>query len=109
MISLKIWSRLGLVENFHLLFQPVGFCVIINSMRLSISDNKKSRGRPVTTGTSPLIGVRLPSDVLAALDKAIADDAAEHPPAFTRPGLIRVIVEHWLIEQEYLPEKDGQS
>lgn len=34
-----------------------------------ISVEQKKRGRPVTTGTSPLINVRLPDNILAALER----------------------------------------
>ena len=51
----------------------------------SISDNKKSRGRPVTTGTGIMIGVRLQPEQLAALDAWIE----AHPETPTRPEAIR--------------------
>jgi hypothetical protein len=35
---------------------------------MSISDNKKSRGRPRTTGTGTLVGVRLHPPILGAID-----------------------------------------
>jgi hypothetical protein len=77
-------------------------------MSTSTGDNTKTRkARPKTTGE--LIGVRLQPEILAALDEAIADDAAENPPAFTRPGLIRTIVEDWLISQSYLPDRPSNK
>lgn len=65
-------------------------------MRESISDNKKSRGRPATTGTGTLIGVRLQSDLLTPLDAA-GSEAQE-----TRPETIRRIVRDWLANHGFL-------
>jgi len=55
----------------------------------SISDNKKSRGRPVTTGTGTMVGVRLQSDQLAELDAWIATQGEPKP---SRPEAIRRMV-----------------
>lgn len=67
-------------------------------MASSISDNKKSRGRPVTTGTSPLIGVRLPAELLTALDQFIA----EEQPDASRPEAMRIAFRDWAIAHGYL-------
>lgn len=56
----------------------------------SISDNKKSRGRPVTTGTGQMIGVRLLPDQLAALDLWIAAKGGN----MSRPEAIRRILDN---------------
>jgi hypothetical protein len=61
-------------------------------MTQSISDNKKSRGRPITTGTGQMIGVRLQHDQLAALDAWIAGQE----PSPTRPEAIRHILAAFL-------------
>ncbi|MFD1945075.1 ribbon-helix-helix domain-containing protein [Paradevosia shaoguanensis] len=74
-------------------------------MRLSISDNRKSRGRPVTTGTSPLIGVRLPQDLLEALDEFIQ----EQHPSISRPEAIRIVFRDWAIGHGYLPAPPEDS
>jgi len=58
----------------------------------SISDNKKSRGRPVTTGTGQMIGVRLQPDQIAALDRWIATQNPEP----SRPEAIRIILKEKL-------------
>lgn len=55
----------------------------------SISDNKKRRGRPVTTGTGTMIGVRLQPEQLGALDNWIE---AQPEPRPTRPEAIRIIL-----------------
>ncbi|MET3287049.1 UNVERIFIED_ORG: metal-responsive CopG/Arc/MetJ family transcriptional regulator [Sphingomonas sp. 1057] len=54
-------------------------------MAKSISDNKKSRGRPVTTGTGQMIGVRIQPEQLAEIDRWAATQA-DTP---TRPEAIR--------------------
>ena len=60
-------------------------------MSASIRDNKKSRGRPKTTGTSPLIGVRLPSDLLKGLDRFIEEEI----PGTSRPEALRIAFRDW--------------
>jgi hypothetical protein len=56
-------------------------------MSASIGDNtKKKRGRKVTTGKGTLIGVRLLSENLSALDGYIATQPEPRP---TRPEAIR--------------------
>jgi hypothetical protein len=59
-------------------------------MAQSISDIKKSRGRPVTTGTGTPVVVRLQPDQLARID-AWRSKAGE-----TRPGAIRKLVDKGL-------------
>jgi hypothetical protein len=59
----------------------------------SISDNKKSRGRPVTTGTGIMVGVRLQPDQLAQLDLW---RAAQPEPQPSRPEAIRMILKGWM-------------
>lgn len=55
----------------------------------SISDNTKSRGRPKTTGTGELVGVRLLPDTLEPVDRWIE----EHPdPKPSRPEAIRRLI-----------------
>ena len=51
---------------------------------------KKQRGRPVSTGTGPVIGVRIRDAPLANLDKWIAGQAES---GLTRPEAIRRLVE----------------
>ena len=61
-------------------------------MPKSIADNKKSmkkRGRPKTTGSGELIGVRIHELMLSAIDAYIA---AEPEPRPTRPEAIRRIL-----------------
>jgi len=78
-------------------------------MRRSISDNKKSRrGRPATTGTGTLIGVRVHDDQLAELDRWIA---AQFVP-YSRPEAIRLLAEIGMesllraaVEKPALPRK----
>ncbi|ARR55326.1 hypothetical protein HY78_18705 [Rhizorhabdus wittichii DC-6] len=57
----------------------------------SISDNRKSRGRP-KTGINPPIGVRLYDDQLQRLDQWIAQEP-DNPP---RPEAIRRLMERGL-------------
>ena len=59
-------------------------------MGRSISINTKGRGRPRTTGTGHLVGVRLLEDRLAAIDAWIA---AQPEPKPSRPEAIRHLVE----------------
>jgi hypothetical protein len=56
----------------------------------SISDSRKKRGRPKTTGEGQLVGVRILPDLLAQLDAWIA--ARSHPKP-SRPEAIRRLVE----------------
>ncbi len=68
-------------------------------MEPSIRVNTKKRGRPKTTGKGHLVGVRLPSDELEALDKFIL----EHPDKLSRPLGIRHAMREWLKAGGYLP------
>ncbi|NML96327.1 hypothetical protein HHL27_22050 [Novosphingobium sp. TW-4] len=61
-------------------------------MTKSISVNKKSRGRPVTTGTGQVVGVRLQPHQLGKVD-AWAEAQPDKP---TRPEAIRRLVEKGL-------------
>lgn len=70
-------------------FRPACFGVITKFMAKSIRDNKKSRGRPKTTGTGTLIGVRLQPDALARLDAWAAKQEGE----ISRPEAIRLLIE----------------
>jgi hypothetical protein len=58
-------------------------------MTKSITDIRKKRGRPVTTGEGLLIAVRILPEPLAAIDRWIADQPAPKP---TRPEAIRRLV-----------------
>jgi hypothetical protein len=59
-------------------------------MTKSISVNANKRGRPVTTGTGTVVGVRLLEQPLAAIDAWIAK---QKEPELTRPEAIRRLVE----------------
>jgi hypothetical protein len=65
-------------------------------MARSISVNTKGRGRPKTTGTGALVGVRLQSEMLARLDAFIA----AQPQSLTRPEAIRAFVAGGLDQPE---------
>ena len=71
-------------------------------MTSSNSDNTKKRGRPATTGTGTLVGVRLLDALLAALDTWIEAQAEPRP---TRPEAIRRLVSDKLKSQGYLTGK----
>lgn len=58
-------------------------------MKKSNSVNVKRRGRPVTTGTGTVIGVRMLDDRLAAIDAWIAKRGED----IGRPEAIRRLVE----------------
>jgi hypothetical protein len=83
------YERLRLEPGGSYSFPPVRIPDNAKCNMASISDNKKSRGRPPTTGTGTLIGVRLQPDQLAALDAWIA---ARPDPKPSRPEAIRVIL-----------------
>jgi hypothetical protein len=55
-------------------------------MKTSISDNTKPRGRPPSTGTGTLIGVRLQADNLTKIDdwRRKQDDLPNRPEAIRR-------------------------
>jgi hypothetical protein len=59
-------------------------------MGKSISVNTNKRGRPVTTGTGTVVGVRMLDRPLAALDAWIAK---QKEPELSRPEAIRRLVE----------------
>jgi hypothetical protein len=59
-------------------------------MAKSITVNANKRGRPVTTGTGTIVGVRMLDRPLAALDAWIAD---QKEPELSRPEAIRRLVE----------------
>ncbi len=59
-------------------------------MAKSISVNVNKRGRPVTTGTGTVIGVRMLDEPLAAIDEWIDQ---QHEPDLSRPEAIRRLVE----------------
>jgi hypothetical protein len=54
---------------------------------INVITKSKKMGRPVTTGKGELIGVRILPDLMAALDKHVADTEAA-----SRPDAIRAIV-----------------
>ena len=56
------------------------------SKSISVITKKRGRGRPPTTGTGTLIGVRLLDEVLGRLDAWIA---GQGEPALSRPEAIR--------------------
>jgi hypothetical protein len=58
-------------------------------MAKSISVNANKRGRPVTTGTGTVVGVRMLDRPLAAVDAWIRQNA----PDLSRPEAIRRLVE----------------
>ena len=61
-------------------------------MAKSINVNAKTRGRPKTTGTGQVVGVRLQSNQLAAIDAW----ANHQPDTLSRPEAIRRLVEKGL-------------
>jgi uroporphyrinogen-III synthase len=54
-----------------------------------ISVKQKKRGRPVTTGTSPLINVRLSENILTALERWMAK---QKPAPASRSEAIRELL-----------------
>ena len=65
------------------------------------ADNGKKRGRPVSTGTGTLIGVRFTDDKLAELDRWIAEQG-DTP---TRPEAIRRLAEIGFEASKRVPPK----
>jgi hypothetical protein len=68
-------------------------------MAASIKDNTKKRGRPVTTGTGKLIGVRLLPDLLKPLDRYIKEEC---PKGTSRPEALRTAFRDWATSMGYL-------
>ncbi|MCK2057244.1 MULTISPECIES: hypothetical protein [unclassified Methylobacterium] len=58
---------------------------------MSIPDNQKTRGRPAT-GVTPMQGVRMPSDLLVAVE-AWRDDQPEPKPPRAE-AIRRILAEH---------------
>lgn len=65
---------------------------------MSIPDNQKVRGRPAT-GVTPMQGVRMPADLLAAVEEW-RDDQVEPKPS--RAEAIRQILTEHLKAKGYL-------
>jgi hypothetical protein len=65
---------------------------------MSIPDNQKVRGRPAT-GVTPMQGVRMPADLLAAVEEW-RDDQVEPKPS--RAEAIRQILTEHLRAKGYL-------
>lgn len=70
-------------------------------MLMSIADTHKKRGRPAT-GVTPHQGIRIPADLLSAL-QSCQDD---HPDVPSRAEMIRHILRDWLIGHGYLPRRE---
>ena len=62
-------------------------------MKPSIPASTKKRGRPKTTGPGLQVVVRLQPDLLAALDRFIADDGS----IASRPEAVRILLADSLI------------
>jgi hypothetical protein len=69
-------------------------------MSASINANVKKRGRPKTTGTPLTIGVRLPDNIISALDNWIA---ANDDPKWSRSEAVRFALSDWLSSHGFLP------
>ncbi len=67
-------------------------------MLLSMTDIQKKRGRP-PTGITPIAAVRLPTDIRAALDRAIASLPEPRP---SRSEFIRRLLTDHLREHGHL-------
>lgn len=57
---------------------------------ITVNANRKKRGRPVTTGTGTIVGVRMLDSPLAAVDAWIEK---QKEPDLSRPEAIRRLVE----------------
>jgi hypothetical protein len=57
---------------------------------ITVNANKTKRGRPVTTGTGTIVGVRMLDSPLAAIDAWITK---QKEPDLSRPEAIRRLVE----------------
>ncbi len=68
----------------------------MNSDRAS---ERRLRGRPRTDAT--LIGVRMAPELVAALDRFIAEEA----PAISRPEALRTAFRQWAEGRGYLPHQ----
>ena len=64
---------------------------------ITVNANKTKRGRPVTTGTGTIVGVRMLDSPLAAVDAWIAK---QNEPDLSRPEAIRRLVELGLKAKE---------
>lgn len=63
-------------------------------MSTSISDNKKPRGRPATTGTGTFVGVRVHEPMLSQIDKW-----AKKNGSLSRPEAVRQMIAAYLADQ----------
>ncbi len=74
-------------------------------MSKSIDVNANKRGRPKTTGTGRLVGVRLLPDLLAAVDAFRAAQAGD----LTRSETVRLLVGDALKSSGYLPAAAAEA
>jgi len=75
--------------------RSVRFMYYDNGMA-SISVTRKKRGRPAT-GQDPVRTVRLPDDIIEAVDEA----ASREDPPLSRSEMIRRILSEWLRKKGY--------
>jgi hypothetical protein len=68
---------------------------------IEIKPKKRGRGRPYTGGRDPFVGIRLPADIILAIDQLAKDNA------ISRSAAIRQLVEQALaIRTEGKPAKE---
>ncbi|MFS2175628.1 ribbon-helix-helix domain-containing protein [Rhizobium pisi] len=82
---------------------PAGLILCITlfmTKSTTVEDKKRGRGRPVTTGKTPITGVRIADEIGDALDKF----AAHELDTPNRSEAIRRILRDWLSNHGYLPK-----
>lgn len=65
--------------------------------------DKKTRGRPRIDAT--LVGVRMPPDLLSALDRFVT----EEKPSMSRPEALRLAFREWAIGRGFYPEQPADE
>ena len=70
------------------------------SKSIEIKPKKRGRGRPYTGGRDPFVGIRLPAEVILAVDQLAKDSA------ISRSAAIRQLVEQALAARARKPAKE---
>lgn len=65
---------------------------------------KRPRGRPRTETAA--VNVRMPSDMIEALDGVVRAGAADGAPLASRPDAVRYALRHWLVGHGYLRHRE---
>lgn len=86
-------------RNLAALAAGVNICITQNMKKIA---EKRGRGRPYSGGGSPLIALRLPAELIAAIDAALAAEE-------TRSVMIRQAIEREIRRRRRLLRREKES